>query len=481
MASDIAVIGSGYVGTVVASSLAHLGNQVTVVETNLEKLVELRSGRSPIYEPGLEELLKAGIVSSRLTFTSDLAQAIRQSSVTFICVGTPRGPDGRSDMSAMRDVAQGIGEALDAYHVVVTKSTVPVGTSGWVRSIIEDALKPESRSRDLFDMVSNPEFLREGNAVIDFLQPDRVVLGSEEERALDLLTEIYRPIIENRVPGYTRMAPDVPLLRTRLATAELAKYASNAFLTVKISFANEMARLCDFVGADVMEVTKAMGLDVRIGPHFLSAGIGWGGSCFGKDVASLMATAQDYGYRAHLLEASVAINEVQRSLVFDRLLSELKTLSGRRVLVLGLAFKPGTDDIRDSSALEVARRLVRGGAIVTAHDPMVSDLPEDDAIRLVGDPLALDQPIDAVVLATEWPEYKNLDLVALRRQCRGDIFFDGRNAMVPAQVAAAGFRYLGVGRPDEQASVGSLPAHSLPTVVARATGTVRATHLDVPA
>lgn len=443
---SVAVIGSGYVGTVVAGCLAHIGHQVIGVESDVAKLEPLRAGRAPFHEPGLDDLLAAGVAAGTLRFTNDFADAMDHSEVVFICVGTPSGADGLPDMTAMIGVARAIAANLRHHHVLVNKSTVPIGSGRWLASVIEDVAADRSTIEGLFSVVSNPEFLREGNAVSDYLHPDRVVLGSDDPAALDTLAELYAPILSQTVPGAPAGQP-VPLVRTDLVTAEMTKYASNAFLATKISFANEMARLCEMVGADITEVTAGMGLDSRIGGRFLDAGLGWGGSCFGKDVTALISTAGDYGYRTRILEAAVAVNEGQRHLVVEALLRDLKTLRGARIALLGLAFKPGTDDLRDSPAVAVAAQLVERGCFVTAFDPVVDALPGHPEVRLAGSAIAAAWQADAVVLATDWREFLGLDLAALRAETRGDLFFDGRNIFDPAAVEASGFRYRGIGRP----------------------------------
>jgi len=444
MGKRIAVIGSGYVGSVVAACLAHVGHQVIGVESDPAKLEQLTSGVAPFHEPGLDALLAAAVGDGSLRFTSDFEDAMDHSDIVFLCVGTPPGPDGEADTSAIRGVARSIARNLGHYHVIVTKSTVPIGTGYWLASLIEDIAGPEGRDR--FGVVSNPEFLREGNAVQDFLHPDRVVLGSDDPRALDIATDMYRPILDQRIPGDIGHREVVPLLQTKLTTAEMIKYASNAFLATKISFANEIARLCDFVGADITEVTAGMGLDTRIGGRFLDAGLGWGGSCFGKDLSALVSTAEEYGYRPRILEGSIAVNQSQRKYVVDELLRQLKTLRGTRICILGLAFKPDTDDLRDSPALDVASRLLDKGAFVTAYDPMVHAVPGVSDIRLMPDALTAAADADAVVLATEWPQFLTIDLAELRATMRGDLFFDGRNNFDPEVVRRAGLRYLGIGR-----------------------------------
>ena len=437
----IAVIGSGYVGTVVAACLAHVGHQVVGVEADPAKLSVLQEGAIPFHEAGLEDLVRSGIERGNLSFVGQVAEAMDRCRIVFICVGTPPGPDGSPDMSAVEAVAQSIAESITSHHVLVNKSTVPIGTGRWLASVME-----EYASDDLFSVVSNPEFLREGSAVQDFLHPDRVVLGSEDETALDLMAEVYRPILEQSFPGPGLPRGPVPLMRTTLATAEMVKYASNAFLATKISFANEIARLCEFVGADVTEVTSGMGLDARIGGQFLDAGLGWGGSCFGKDTAALIATASEYGYQPRILDAVLHVNSDQRNLAVEQLLRYLKTLRGARVAVLGLAFKAGTDDLRDSPAVDICERLLKRGAIVTAYDPMVGAVPSVPEIRIAASAYEAAKSADAIVLATEWPEFLALDLQVLRGQMRGNVFFDGRNNFDVARVLEADFEYLGIGR-----------------------------------
>jgi UDPglucose 6-dehydrogenase len=444
MGERIAVIGSGYVGSVVAACLSHVGHDVIGVESDPDKLVELRSGSAPFHEAGLDVLLASGLASGSLRFTDDFCEAMDVSDVVFVCVGTPPGPDGKADTTAIRGVAVSIAQNLRHHHTIVTKSTVPIGTGFWLGALIEDIVGTDAR--ELFGIVSNPEFLREGSAVQDFLHPDRVVLGSDDQRALNTAVNVYRPILEQQIPGDVGKREIVPLLQTKLTTAEMIKYASNAFLATKISFANEIAHLCDFVGADVTEVTAGMGLDTRIGGRFLDAGLGWGGSCFGKDLSALISTAGEYGYRPRLLEGAVSVNESQRKYVVDLLLRDLRTLRGAKICILGLSFKPHTDDLRDSPAVDVASRLIGRGAFVAAYDPMVTVVPEVPDIRMMPNALKAAAGADAIVLATDWPQFLSLQLHELRRTMRGDIFFDSRNNFDPVLIEQAGFRYIGIGR-----------------------------------
>ncbi|MGH9075961.1 MAG: UDP-glucose dehydrogenase family protein [Acidimicrobiales bacterium] len=452
MKQRVSVIGSGYVGTVVAACLAHIGHQVVGVESDTAKLAALGAGHVPFYEPGLESLVREGLGNGRLRFSADYGDAMDASDIVFICVGTPPGPDGQPDMTAMASVARSIATNLDRPHILVNKSTVPVGSGRWLASMIEEVSEDRARTRELVQVVSNPEFLREGSAIGDYLQPDRVVLGSDNPAAIATLVDLYEPILAGGRGQHGRVGR-VPVVETDLTTAEMTKYASNAFLATKISFANEMARICVMVGADITEVTAGMGLDRRIGGEFLGAGLGWGGSCFAKDVNALIATALEYGYAPAILQAAVAVNGAQRHLVVESLRLHLKTLRGTRVAILGLAFKPGTDDLRDSPALDLARRLVAAGVFVTAYDPVVPVLPGLAEVAMASDARSAARHADAVVVATEWPEFESLDLVALAGGMRGYLFVDGRNVFDPAAVRAAGLRYVGIGRGAPRAAV----------------------------
>jgi UDPglucose 6-dehydrogenase len=438
----IAVIGSGYVGTVAAACFAYIGHNVIAVESDAAKLGSLSDGRAPFYEPGLDALLGEGLGSGLLSFTSDFADAMSKSDVVFICVGTPSAPDGQPDVSAVKAVAHSLAGSLNNPHIIVNKSTVPIGTGRWLLSMIQDEANG-SLSHAEVTIVSNPEFLREGTSVSDFLHPDRIVLGSDNHSALDVLTDLYAPILQQRLPGTAPGAPTVPLVRTSLAAAEMIKYASNAFLATKISFANEMARICDLVGADITEVTAGMGLDERIGPRFLNAGLGWGGSCFPKDILALIKTASEYGYAPRILKSALEVNDDQRRIALEVLLRYLKIIRGARIGVLGIAFKPNTDDVRDSAALEVIRMLSERDAVVVAYDPMIPDIP---GVRTVSDPYEVANGADAIILATAWPEFLALDLDKLRARANGNLFFDGRNVLDPSAVRRAGFHYIGIGR-----------------------------------
>jgi len=445
MNARVAVVGSGYVGTVVAACLASIGREVVGVEADEAKLAQLSAGESPFFEPGLDQLLAAAHQSGRLRFTRDIADAVDSSEVVFLCVGTPPGANGHADMSAVRSAAASIGRALRTPHVLVTKSTVPIGSGHWLASVVEAAYDGPQPIDELLAIASCPEFLREGNAIEDFLHPDRIVVGSDTPAAIDKVFAVYRPIIEQDFDGGD---PDrcPAAVRTTLLTAETVKYASNAFLATKISFANEIAQICELVGADASDVMATIGLDSRIGPRFLDAGVGWGGSCFGKDLLELISTAHDFDHVPTLLQAVVDVNNYQRRSVIERLHRHLKTLAGKRICLLGLAFKPGTDDLRDAPAVAIAAALLAAGAVVTAHDPMilsVRDLPE---LQIEVDPLAAAKRADAVVLLTEWPAYLALAPEALAFAMRGRLIIDGRNALDGDDYRRSGFTYEGIGR-----------------------------------
>ena len=441
----IAVVGSGYVGTVVACCFAWLGHHVVGVESDRGKLRALRRGRLPFYEPGLEDLLAAGLASGDLRFTDDYHDALRHVEAVFLCIGTPSAPDGSVDTRGIEAAAHAVGIALSAPAVLVTKSTIPIGGARRVMAVLEGALHQRNGDAPAVHLVHNPEFLREGSAVRDFLHPDRLVLGSEEAEALQTVARLYRPILDQSFRGGE--PGSLPgFLATDVVTAETVKYACNAFLATKISFINEMSRICDLVGADIEDVAVGMGLDTRISPEFLKAGLGWGGSCFTKDLSALITIARSHGHDSALLSAAMLVNEGQRTAAVQRLATALGSLEGTRIGLLGLAFKPGTDDVRDAPALDVAARLLGLGATVTAYDPVVSSVPLP-GLTVVTDPHDVATGADAVVVATEWPDFLLLDLGDLRRRMRGDVLLDGRNLFDRSEAVAAGFRHLAIGRP----------------------------------
>jgi UDPglucose 6-dehydrogenase len=430
----VGVIGTGYVGLVTAAGFAELGSEVWCVDIDAVKIERLRRGESPIYEPGLEELLAKH--AGRLHFSTELADALEHVRLLFVAVGTPATYSGDADLSAVHAVADSI--PASRQHALVMKSTVPCGTGGALRRVFAEQGKGELR------YVSCPEFLKEGSAVRDFLQPDRVVIGDEGDWAGDAVQELYRPLLAAEHGGDGQGA----LVRTDIPSAEMVKLASNAFLATKISFINEIANVCEETGADVVEVARGMGLDDRIGPKFLQAGIGYGGSCFPKDVEALKQLAGNSGYHFQLLTAVIEVNELQKRRVIGKLHKHLGSLVGRRVALLGLAFKPHTDDMREASSLVLAARLAADGAAVSAYDPVA----EGEARRLLGGldlaASAMDtvRDADAVVLVTEWPQCTDLDWGAVAAAMRGNVVIDGRNALDPGAVRAAGLLYEGVGR-----------------------------------
>lgn len=461
----VCVIGTGYVGLVTGACLAHIGHHVICVDNNEEKVKLMKSGQSPIYEPGLSEIMQAASQAGYLEFTSDLGAGVAHGQILFIAVGTPALPNGESDTRYVEAVARGIGTHLDGgYKVIVNKSTVPIGSGDWVRMIVLDGvverqkslvpaggiaeLEPvEAISAD-FDVVSNPEFLREGSAVYDTFNPDRIVLGSISKRAIAMMQELYAPIVERKV-AEDKSLPPVPVVVTDISSAEMVKYAANAFLATKISFINEVANICDRVGADITQVANGIGLDSRIGSKFLQAGIGWGGSCFPKDVSALVHTADDYGYEAQLLKATISVNHRQRLIAIEKLQQELKILKGKTVGLLGLTFKPDTDDLRDAPALNLIEQLNRLGAKVKAYDPIISQTGMRHGLSGViveTDPERLADGCDALVVVTDWEQFRKLDYVKMAKLMNNPVMIDGRNFLDRETLLSAGFRFLGIGR-----------------------------------
>jgi UDPglucose 6-dehydrogenase len=461
----VCVIGTGYVGLVTGACLAHIGHHVICVDNNEEKVKLMKSGQSPIYEPGLSEIMQSSAQAGNLEFSTDLAAGVAHGEILFIAVGTPPLPTGESDTRYVEAVARGIGAHLNnGYKVIVNKSTVPIGSGDWVRMIVLDGVaerqkalvtaggiaedEPEPEIAADFDVVSNPEFLREGSAVYDTFNPDRIVLGSNNKRAIAMMEELYAPIVKRKV-AEDQSLPPVPVLVTDVNSAEMIKYAANAFLATKISFINEIANICDRVGADVTQVAKGIGLDSRIGNKFLQAGIGWGGSCFPKDVLALIHTADDYGHEAQLLKATVSVNQRQRLLAVEKLQQELKILKGKTVGLLGLTFKPDTDDLRDAPALNLIEQLNRLGAKVKAYDPIISQTGMRHGLSGViveTDPDRLADGCDALVLVTDWQQFQRMDYAKMAKLMNNPVMIDGRNFLDPEVLETAGFRYLGIGR-----------------------------------
>jgi UDPglucose 6-dehydrogenase len=455
----VCVIGTGYVGLVTGVGLAHIGHKVICIDNNEEKVKLMKSGQTPIYEPGLSDLMKSCMKSENLEFTTDLGYGVDNSDILFIAVGTPALPTGDSDTRYVEAVARGIGSHLkEGYKVIVNKSTVPIGSGDWVRMIVLDGVSERQKaeggsgSEEIsaeFDVVSNPEFLREGSAVFDTFNPDRIVLGSNNQKALDMMAELYQPLVDRTFgeEEYKELPP-VPIVMTDLNSAEMIKYAANSFLATKISFINEIANICDRVGADVVQVSKGIGLDSRIGSKFLQAGLGWGGSCFPKDVSALIHTADDYNYEAELLKSAVNVNKRQRLLVLEKLQQEIKILKGKTVGLLGLTFKPDTDDMRDAPALDLIEQLHRLGAKVKAYDPIVSQtgmrhglanaIVETDLDRLA-------DGCDALVLVTDWQQFLKIDYEQMAKLMNHPVIIDGRNFLDRQAAEKAGFRYVGIG------------------------------------
>jgi len=432
----ICVVGSGYVGLVTGACLAEFGMTVTGVDKDESKIAALQRGEIPIYEPGLEEVVDKNVKAGRLAFTTELAPAIRDARAVFIAVGTPPLPDGRADLSFVRQVAESIGDNLNGYKVVITKSTVPVGTGQMVERVVHE----RSGGQQEFAVVSNPEFLREGSAIEDFLRPDRVVVGARTQRAVDVMLDIYAPL----------KAAGVPFVVANVESAEMIKYASNGFLATKISFINEVAEICEAVGADVEVVARGMGLDNRIGPKFLHPGPGFGGSCFPKDTRAVAQIAEEHGMRFEIIDAVLSANQrVQRRMV-PKIAEAFEGLEGRTVAVLGLAFKGDTDDMRESPALPIVEGLVAGGARVRAFDPAAMEQAKPmlpGAVEYCDDAYDAATGADGVVIATEWNQFRALELDRLAALLRRPLIVDLRNLYEPERVAAAGFRYVSVGRP----------------------------------
>jgi UDPglucose 6-dehydrogenase len=447
----IAVVGSGYVGLVAGACFADLGHDVILVDNDQQKLAALRNGQVPIHEKFLPELL-ARHRGQRLTFSDDLTAAARLSSVIFVAVGTPPTESGEADLSYVESVAREISGGINDYKVVVEKSTVPVYTSDWVRRIIlRSGTDPK-----LFDVASNPEFLREGTAVTDFLFPDRIVIGCDSDRSAEVLREVYAPLTDgsyyrrsDAIPQPDRALIPPPIIVTSSKSAELIKHASNAFLAMKISFINAVASVCESVGADVNQVVHGIGADARIGPRFLNPGIGYGGSCFPKDVMAFRAVARESGYDFRLLDEVMRINEDQRQRFLRKVRSALWTLRGKHLGVLGLAFKGGTDDIRESPALFLVQALLQEGSKVTAYDPAAMERAREvmpSGIAFASSAYEAARGADALLILTEWEEFANLDLSRLRRELKYPIVIDGRNLYDPEAMAAQGFTYYSVGR-----------------------------------
>ena len=429
----IAVVGTGYVGLVAGACFAESGNDVICVDNNAAKIKMLQKGQIPIYEPGLEELVRRNRHEGRLTFSTALPRAVRESSVIFIAVGTPQDEDGSADLKHVLGVAREVGRAMNGYKVIVDKSTVPVGTSRKVEEVVRRETKHP------FSVVSNPEFLKQGAAIEDFMKPDRVVIGSEDERATSLMLELYSP--------FTRTG--APIMVMDCASAELTKYAANAMLATRISFMNEVANLCEAVGADVDDVRKAIGSDKRIGPSFLFPGCGYGGSCFPKDVQAMIHFASEGGYRFRILQSVQDVNAVQKTRLFEKIRKQLGPLKGKTIAVWGLAFKPKTDDMREAPSVPLIQALLDAGATVRAHDPEATRVARGifgDRVTFTSSNYAAIKGADALAIVTEWNEFRRPDFARMKSLMKSPVVFDGRNLFTPEQMKQNGFTYYSIGR-----------------------------------
>ena len=446
---NICVIGTGYVGLVAGTCFAESGNDVTCVDIDAKKIDRLNNGDVPIYEPGLEELIKRNKEDGRLKFTTDLSAAVKESLICFIAVGTPPGEDGSADLKYVLEVARGIGKAMDGYRVIVDKSTVPVGTADKVKAAVRSELQKRGVSYE-FDVVSNPEFLKEGAAIDDFMKPDRVVIGVDSKKAAEIMEELYSPFVRT----------NKPILVMDVKSAEMTKYAANAMLATKISFINEIANLCELVGADVANVRRGIGSDSRIGFEFLFPGVGYGGSCFPKDVQAIIRTGSEYGYDLKILKAVEAVNYRQKEVLVDRILRHFqgsgvsgqgsaKPLEGKTVGIWGLSFKPRTDDMREAPAITIIDRLLEAGAKVKAHDPEAMDEARKvfgGRIEYMKDNYEVVKDADALAVITEWNEFRRPNFDKMKGLMKTPVIFDGRNIYEPKEMKEHGFIYYGIGR-----------------------------------
>ncbi|MFC1807641.1 UDP-glucose dehydrogenase family protein [Candidatus Omnitrophota bacterium] len=427
----IAVIGTGYVGLVTGTCFAEIGNRVVCVDTDIQKIEMLKRGKSPIYEPGLDNLLKKNIKKKRISFSTQIKDAVKNSKIIFIAVGTPPGPKGEADLSAVESVSEEIARYMDSYKLIIEKSTVPIETGRWVEYTVA-AFKKRHIS---FDIASNPEFLREGSAIKDFMNPDRVVLGVESDRAKNILLKLYKPL-------------KCPIVVTDIKSAELIKHASNSFLAMKISFINAVSRVCDLSGADIEKVSEGMGLDKRIGKDFLKAGLGYGGFCFPKDLSAFIHICDALGYNAEILKAVAKVNEQQKRFFLSKIKRKLWNLNYKNVGVLGLSFKPNTDDIRLSPAISLISMLKKEKAIIKTYDPKAMDKAKSELKDVVycKDSYEVCKGSDCLVIATDWPVFKRLDLKKVKKLLKRPVIFDARNIFDPDKMRKLGFTYISIGR-----------------------------------
>lgn len=431
----IAIIGTGYVGLVTGACFAEFGVFVTCVDKDQEKIEKLKKGIIPFYEPGLDDIVKRNLKEDRLKFTTQIDEAVNEALVIFIAVGTPPRGDGSANLEYVKEVAKEIAKNMTSYKVIVTKSTVPVGTGAKIKEIIKQNLEKPVE----FDIVSNPEFLREGSAVEDFIRPNRVVIGAESEQAIAIMKDLYKPLY----------LIETPFVITDIPTSELIKYATNSFLATKISFINEISALCEAVGANVNTVAKAMGLDGRIGPKFLHAGIGFGGSCLPKDTMAIVKIAEEKGVKLNIVKAAIEANQRQRERLTEKIINAFNNnIDGKVISILGLSFKPNTDDIREAPAIYIIQTLQKKKAIIKVYDPAAMENTKNIFPEIVycSDAYSVAKNADALVVITEWNQFRNLDLEKLKTLMKGDLFFDFRNIYDPQRVKQSGFKYFGVGR-----------------------------------
>ncbi len=429
---NIAIIGSGYVGLVTGTCFADLGNNVICIDNDIDKIKKLQNGIIPIYEPGLDNLIKVNSREGRLHFSNNIADGVKNSEVIFICVGTPPKEDGSADLTAIENVAKDIGANLNNYKLIVEKSTVPVRTGEWLK----DTIEKYNINNTPFHVASNPEFLKEGTAINDFMNPDRVVIGVNEDRAAQILVKLYEPL-------------NAPILVTDINSAEIIKHASNAFLSMKISFINAIANICDLSGADVKKVAKGIGLDERIGEAFLNAGIGFGGFCFPKDLDAFIAISEKLGYNFNLLKEVRNINESQKLIPVKKLEKSFDNLKGKQIGILGLAFKPNTDDMRLAPSIDIINSLIEKGASIKAYDPVAMENAKKifaDKVEYCQSPYEVAKNSDALIFATEWSEFKFLDFIKIKEIMKNYVIIDGRNLFDPKKMDKLGFKYFGIGR-----------------------------------
>ena len=451
----VCVIGTGYVGLVTGVCLSEIGNEVVCVDKVKEKIELLKKGKSPIYEPDLELFLERNINNKRLVFTTDIASAITGAEIIYICVGTPPLSNGQANLNYVEEVANEIGKYINNGKIIINKSTVPIGSGDWLSMIVSDSIEKDNEIKDIdFDVVSNPEFLREGSAIGDTFFPDRIVIGSSSEKAIEKMVRLYDPLINQsfdwpeNIDRRLAKGTKVPVVISDLTSAEMIKYAANSFLATKISFINEVANICEKVGADITKVSQGMGLDSRISSKFLNAGIGWGGSCFPKDVSALSYIAGEYGLTTQILNSVIGVNRDQRLKVIQRVQEELKIIKGKTIGVLGISFKPDTDDTRDAPGIIIMNDLAGRGARIKAYDPIVKERPDNlsEKVKVFDNANDVMKDTDILIIATEWEEFKNIDFLKAKSLVKTPLIIDGRNCLDKDTLESYGYKYFGIGR-----------------------------------